>query len=36
MAADARFVRLGSNVLRTSTAGPVALAIASALSGRWA
>lgn len=36
VAADAHFVRLGSNVLRTSTAGPVALAIASALSGRWA
>jgi 16S rRNA (uracil1498-N3)-methyltransferase len=36
VAAGADFVRLGSNVLRTSTAGPVALAIASALSGRWA
>jgi 16S rRNA (uracil1498-N3)-methyltransferase len=35
-AAGATFVRLGSNVLRTSTAGPVALGIASALSGRWA
>jgi len=35
-AAGATFVRLGANVLRTSTAGPVALGIASALSGRWA
>ena len=35
-AAGATFVRLGTNVLRTSTAGPVALGIASALSGRWA
>jgi 16S rRNA (uracil1498-N3)-methyltransferase len=33
--AEATFVRLGSNVLRTSTAGPVALGIASTLSGRW-
>lgn len=33
--AHATIVRLGSNVLRTSTAGPVALGIASTLSGRW-
>jgi 16S rRNA (uracil1498-N3)-methyltransferase len=33
--AEATFVRLGNNVLRTSTAGPVALGIASTLSGRW-
>jgi 16S rRNA (uracil1498-N3)-methyltransferase len=33
--AGATFVRLGNNVLRTSTAGPVALGIASTLSGRW-
>jgi 16S rRNA (uracil1498-N3)-methyltransferase len=35
VAAGAHFVQLGTNVLRTSTAGPVALAIASTLSGRW-
>jgi 16S rRNA (uracil1498-N3)-methyltransferase len=35
-AGGAVFVRLGGNVLRTSTAGPVAIAIASTLSGRWA
>lgn len=33
--ARATTVRLGNNVLRTSTAGPVALGIASTLSGRW-
>jgi len=33
--AEATFVRLGNNVLRTSTAGPVALGIVSTLSGRW-
>jgi 16S rRNA (uracil1498-N3)-methyltransferase len=33
--ARAAIVRLGDNVLRTSTAGPVALGIVSTLSGRW-
>jgi 16S rRNA (uracil1498-N3)-methyltransferase len=33
--ARATVVRLGNNVLRTSTAGPVALGIAATLSGRW-
>jgi 16S rRNA (uracil1498-N3)-methyltransferase len=33
--AKTQILRLGEHVLRTSTAGPVALAIASALSGRW-
>jgi len=34
-AAGARLVRLGREVLRTSTAGPSALAVLSANSGRW-
>jgi 16S rRNA (uracil1498-N3)-methyltransferase len=34
-AAGARPVRLGDTVLRTSTAGPAALAIVSAALGRW-
>lgn len=34
-AAGARLVRLGSPVLRTSTAGPAAIAALSALLGRW-
>lgn len=34
-AAGARLVRLGDTVLRTSTAGPAALAVASAALGRW-
>lgn len=34
-AAGARAVRLGDTVLRTSTAGPAAIAVASALLGRW-
>jgi 16S rRNA (uracil1498-N3)-methyltransferase len=34
-AAGARLVRLGREVLRTSTAGPAALAVLSANSGRW-
>ena len=33
--AGARVLRLGSQILRTSTAGPVAIAVASALMGRW-
>ena len=33
--AGARLVRLGDTVLRTSTAGPAALALASARLGRW-
>jgi 16S rRNA (uracil1498-N3)-methyltransferase len=33
--AGARLVRLGREVLRTSTAGPSALAVLSANSGRW-
>lgn len=33
--AGARIVRLGSTVLRTSTAGPAALAVVSARLGRW-
>jgi 16S rRNA (uracil1498-N3)-methyltransferase len=33
--AGARLVRLGREVLRTSTAGPAALAVLSANSGRW-
>lgn len=36
VAGGAVFVRLGNNVLRTSTAGPVAISIASTLSARWA
>lgn len=34
-AAGARLVRLGDSVLRTSTAGPAALAVVSAAIGRW-
>lgn len=34
-AAGARSVRLGSTVLRTSTAGPAAIAVLSAALGRW-
>ena len=34
-AAGAEIVRLGSTVLRTSTAGPAALAVVSAAIGRW-
>jgi len=34
-AAGARLVRLGETVLRTSTAGPAALAVVSARLGRW-
>jgi len=34
-AAGARCVRLGSNVLRTSTAGPAAIAVLSVALGRW-
>ena len=34
-AAECHVLRLGRHVLRTSTAGPVAAALASALSGRW-
>jgi 16S rRNA (uracil1498-N3)-methyltransferase len=34
-AAGARAVRLGDTVLRTSTAGPAALAVVSAALGRW-
>lgn len=34
-AAGARTVRLGETVLRTSTAGPAALAVAAVLLGRW-
>jgi 16S rRNA (uracil1498-N3)-methyltransferase len=33
--ADAQPVRLGPSVLRTSTAGPAALAVLSARLGRW-
>jgi 16S rRNA (uracil1498-N3)-methyltransferase len=33
--AGARFVRLGPEVLRTSTAGPAALAVLSVAEGRW-
>jgi 16S rRNA (uracil1498-N3)-methyltransferase len=33
--AGARTVRLGETVLRTSTAGPAALAVVSAALGRW-
>ena len=35
IAAGARAVRLGETVLRTSTAGPAALAVVSARLGRW-
>jgi 16S rRNA (uracil1498-N3)-methyltransferase len=35
VAAGAVLVRLGATVLRTSTAGPAALAVASAALGRW-
>ena len=35
VAAGARCVRLGSSVLRTSTAGPAAIAVLSATLGRW-
>ncbi|WP_251449744.1 16S rRNA (uracil(1498)-N(3))-methyltransferase [Microbacterium sp. Marseille-Q6648] len=35
VAAGARAVRLGETVLRTSTAGPAALAVASTRLGRW-
>ncbi|MFT4306104.1 MAG: 16S rRNA (uracil(1498)-N(3))-methyltransferase, partial [Microbacterium sp.] len=31
----ARLARLGAEVLRTSTAGPAALAVVAALLGRW-
>ncbi|MFT4212740.1 MAG: 16S rRNA (uracil(1498)-N(3))-methyltransferase [Microbacterium sp.] len=34
-AAGARLARLGGEVLRTSTAGPAALAVVAALLGRW-
>ncbi len=34
-AAGATLVRLGETVLRTSTAGPAALAVVSAALGRW-
>jgi 16S rRNA (uracil1498-N3)-methyltransferase len=34
-AAGATLVRLGSEVLRTSTAGPAALAVLNARLGRW-
>lgn len=34
-AAGARVVRLGDTVLRTSTAGPAALAVVSTALGRW-
>jgi 16S rRNA (uracil1498-N3)-methyltransferase len=34
-AAGASIVRLGESVLRTSTAGPAALAVVSAALGRW-
>ena len=34
-AAGARLVRLGDTVLRTSTAGPAALAVAATRLGRW-
>ena len=34
-AAGAEIVRLGSTVLRTSTAGPAAIAVVSAAIGRW-
>jgi 16S rRNA (uracil1498-N3)-methyltransferase len=33
--AGSRAVRLGSTVLRTSTAGPAAIAVLSARLGRW-
>ena len=35
LAAGARSVRLGTSVLRTSTAGPAAIAVLSATLGRW-
>ena len=35
VAAGARCVRLGTSVLRTSTAGPAAIAVLSATLGRW-
>jgi len=35
IAAGARCVRLGASVLRTSTAGPAAIAVLSATLGRW-
>ncbi|WP_439565702.1 16S rRNA (uracil(1498)-N(3))-methyltransferase [Microcella sp.] len=35
VAAGARCVRLGASVLRTSTAGPAAIAVLSAALGRW-
>lgn len=35
VAAGARCVRLGSSVLRTSTAGPAAIAVLSSTLGRW-
>jgi 16S rRNA (uracil1498-N3)-methyltransferase len=35
IAAGARCVRLGESVLRTSTAGPAAIAVLSATLGRW-
>lgn len=35
VAAGARCVRLGASVLRTSTAGPAAIAVLSATLGRW-
>jgi len=34
-AAGARGVRLGGTVLRTSTAGPAAIAVLSGMLGRW-
>lgn len=34
-AAGATLVRLGDTVLRTSTAGPAALAVVNAALGRW-
>ena len=36
VAAGARIARLGPQILRTSTAGPVAVALASEAMGRWA
>jgi 16S rRNA (uracil1498-N3)-methyltransferase len=34
-AAGAELVRLGETVLRTSTAGPAALAVLNGILGRW-
>jgi 16S rRNA (uracil1498-N3)-methyltransferase len=35
VAGGARAVRLGASVLRTSTAGPAAIAVLSTILGRW-